>query len=101
MTVMTRKAGPKISMSDTVEPTQSDDDEIAVLWSDIVLVAVDNLDWNVMTALVDATDSVIEERALQREPLSVDAVDAVREMTDVAIGRIMMQAADALSRVES
>ena len=101
MTEMTRDADTTTSVNYRDEPTKSDDEEIAVLWSDIVLVAVDNLDWNVMTALIDATDSVIEERALQGEPLSIDIVDAVREMADVAIGHIMMQAADALNRVES
>ena len=101
MTEMTRDAGTTTFVNYRDEPTKSDDDEIAVLWSDIVLVAVDKLDWNAMTALVDATDSVIEERAHQGEPLSIHAEDAVREMADVAIGRIMMQAADALNGVES
>ena len=101
MTEMTRDAGTTTFVNYRDEPTKSDDEEIAVLWSDIVLVAVDNLDWNVMTALVDAADSVIAERVLQGEPLSIDAEDAVREMADVAIGRIMMQVADALNAVET
>ena len=59
----------------------------------------------VVEFLIDANGilkvSAIEERALQGEPLSIDAEDAVREMADAAIARIMMLAADTLNRVES
>lgn len=101
VTQMTRGASKRTSVNDLDEATQRDDYEIVALWQDIALFAVDNLDWNVMTAMVDATDSVIEERAIQGEPLSIDAEDAVREMADAAIARIMMLAADTLNRVES